>query len=112
MNFAANKAAYDRDLGIEAEMPQLFFWQGVQYTGQQSQSVDSIFGTDVGDSQVRDMDLIVRISAFAAGVKIPREGDAIEIVDSVSNKRLPMRVTKSNTSPDGVAVTLSLNADN
>lgn len=113
MNFAAQKAIYDRDIqAIEPEMPQLFYWQGKPYTGQRNEIVDTLTGMDAGYLQEYDFELLVRTSAFPAGVNIPAVNDLLELANPnvLIKKRIEFTIKSAKPSQDGVTITYGIKA--
>lgn len=112
MNFAAQKAIYDTDLAaVEPEMPVTFYYLGKPYQAQLAQTLESQLMQDAGFLQQYDLSIVARYSMFAAGVNPPVSESEIQIADT---KGVKVRYTVKNVinSPDGVAATYALKANN
>ena len=102
MNLATMLNAFNRDIAATAtELPQVFYWQGVAYTGQQVSSSDALAMVDVGYLQDSDFQLIVQLSIFGTVTK-PTEKSELEIPNADGSRR-KYSVQTVNTAADGVS---------
>ena len=88
---------------VESDLPVTFTFSGTDYTGQKSESVESLAMQDAGYQSDIEFDLICRASIFTTE---PESRDQITI-DSVV-----YRVLKKTPSQDGIVLNLSLGKNN
>lgn len=102
---SAQTIQFDADVAaIEAEVPVVFKFNGVNYVGSRTPIMDKQAMEDAGFAQLFDFQLIVRLSLFVAPISPMRVHDTISIQDAVRGLWVDYNVATVQPSQDGVTM--------